>query len=61
MTPPKELCPVHDVQFGHLREDLAELKERVHRLEATLTRGVLLLVANLVGMVLSLAQQLTGR
>jgi hypothetical protein len=46
------------VQFESLRGDLNELKERVHRLETTLERGVMLLVANLVGMVITLAQQL---
>jgi hypothetical protein len=48
----------HAVQFESLRGDLNELKERVHRLETTLERGVMLLVANLVGMVITLAQQL---
>jgi hypothetical protein len=61
MTPPREVCPVHEVQFAHLREDLGELKDRVSRLEATLARGVMLLVANLVGVALSLMQQLTGK
>ena len=46
------------VQFESLRDDLRELKERVRRLETTLERGVMLLVANLVGMVITLAQQL---
>lgn len=54
-----EACPqqkVHEVQYRMLAENLGELKERVRQLEATLARGVLLLVANLAGMVVSLAQ-----
>ena len=50
----------YDVQFRDLRGDLTELKGRVGRLEATLARGVLLLVANLVGVVMVLAQELLG-
>ena len=49
---------VHQLQVGNLKEDLTELKQRVQRLETTLARGVLLLVANLVGVAASLAQQL---
>jgi len=52
---------VYTVQFQNLREDLTELKERVRRLETTLARGVILLVANLAGMVTMLAQQLFKR
>lgn len=48
----------YTVQFQNLREDLGELKERVRRLETTLARGVMLLVANLAGMVMILAQQI---
>jgi len=48
----------YGVQFESLRDDLRELKERVRRLETALERGVMLLVANLVGMVITLAQQL---
>jgi len=54
-------CPyklVHDIQWTTLREDLSELKTRVQRLETTLARGVTLLVANLVGVIVSLLQQL---
>lgn len=57
------VCPyemAYDVQFRNLNGDLEELKERVRRLESTLARGVLLLVANLVGVVLTLAQQLAS-
>lgn len=52
---------VYSVQFEHLQADLSELKDRVRRLETTLARGVALLVANLVGVVMMLAQQLVGR
>jgi hypothetical protein len=48
----------YSLQFQNLREDLRELKERVGRLESTLARGVMLLVANLVGVAITLAQQL---
>ena len=48
----------YDVQFRELKEDLVELKLRVNRLEEMLARGVLLLTANLVGVVMSLARQL---
>ena len=48
----------YTLQFQNLREDLGELKERVRRLEATLARGVMLLIGNLVGMIMMLAQQL---
>ncbi len=54
-------CPhemAFTVQFKGLREDLKDLKDRVARLESTLARGVLLLVANLAGMVVTLAHQL---
>jgi hypothetical protein len=47
----------YTLQFQNLRDDLNELKERVGRLESTLARGVLLLVANLAGVVMMLAQQ----
>ncbi len=55
-----EVCryeKMYSMQFDNLREDLKELKERVQRLESTLARGVLLLVANLVGVVMTLVQQ----
>ena len=50
--------PVHALQMTHVREDLRDVKERVTRLEGTLARGVLLLVANLIGVTITLAQQL---
>jgi hypothetical protein len=46
----------YEVQFKHLNGELAELKTRVQRLEATLARGVLLLVANLACVIVTLAQ-----
>ena len=49
---------VYTLQFQNLREDLGELKERVRRLETTLARGVMLLIGNLAGMIMMLAQQL---
>ncbi len=55
-----ERCPyrlVHEVQIEQFGEDVTELKDRVGGLEKTLARGVLLLVANLTGMVVSLAEQ----
>lgn len=48
----------NDARFDGIREDLRDLKARVTRLEATLGRGVLLLVANLAGVAMSLAQQI---
>ncbi len=52
-------CPlgkVHEVEFRVLKEALDEVKARVSGLESTLARGVILLVANLVGMVMTLAR-----
>lgn len=50
--------PIYALQMDNVREDLREVKERVSRLETTLARGVLLLVANLIGVTITLAQQL---
>ncbi len=53
-------CPyelAYKVQFEGLNKDLTELNERVRRLESTLARGIMLLVANLVGVSVTLAQQ----
>jgi len=50
----------HEFQMSSLNEDLRELKQRVQRLETTLARGVLLLVANLAAVCMSLAQQVLG-
>ncbi len=49
---------VAEVQFGELRRDLGELRTRVGRLETALGRGVLLLVGNLVGVMVSLLHQI---
>jgi len=48
----------YDVQFRKLEENLDDLRERVRRLETVLARGVLLLIANLIGVAGSLTQQL---
>lgn len=55
-----ESCPherVHKVEYAALNDRLNDVRDRVQRLEQTLTRGVLLLVANLAGVVVSLARQ----
>ncbi len=55
-----DTCPraaVHEVEFRMVNGKLQDLKERVARLETTMGRGVLLLVANLVGVVMTLAQR----
>ncbi len=52
-----ETCPherVHRVEYQLLTENLNEVKARVARVETTLGRGVLLLVANLMGVAMSL-------
>ena len=51
---------VAEVQFKNLHNDLDELKTRVRGLEEKLTRGVMLLVANLAGVVVMLARELMG-
>ena len=59
MVPVQDECPfegVFRVELRSLHEDLKEVKERVGRLEQTLARGVLLLVANLAGIVVTLAR-----
>ena len=48
----------YSLQFQNLKDDLSELKERVARLESTLARGVMLLIANLLGVAMMLAKQL---
>ena len=48
---------VYDVELRSVREDLVELRGRLERIEVWLMRGVLLLVANLTGMVMMLAQE----
>ena len=56
-TEPCRYERTYTLQYENVREDLSEVKDRVERLESTLARGVLLLVANLVGVVMMLAQQ----
>lgn len=58
-TPPAH--SLRDWQLGQLSQELREVKERVTRLESTLTRGMLLLVANLAAVIVSLGQQLLHR
>ena len=48
---------LNDAEFRLLESKLMDLKDRVVRLESTMARGILLLVANLAGVVMSLAQQ----
>ena len=60
MTEHCATCPherVHAVEYRALTDNLLDLKGRVDKLEMTLTRGVMLLVANLVAVIVSLAQQ----
>lgn len=45
-----------EVEFRGLAEDIHEIRDRVLRLEQTLARGVLLLLANLAGLAATLAQ-----
>jgi hypothetical protein len=47
--------------MSNVREDIREVKDRVGSLETTLARGVLLLVANLIGVSITQAQQLLAR
>lgn len=49
---------VAEVEFRTLGEDLRELKTRVHELERTLARGVMLLIANLTGLLVALAKEM---
>ena len=54
-------CPFHlayDLQFKELAQDIHELKQRAGTLEATLNRGLMLLVANLASVVVMLAHEL---
>ncbi|MBI2424981.1 MAG: hypothetical protein HYV27_19295 [Candidatus Hydrogenedentes bacterium] len=54
-------CPyerVHAVEIRGVRDDVRELKERIERLEFALTRGVMLLVVNLAGVIATLGKSL---
>ena len=51
-------CPherVHNVEYRLLTQNLDDLRMRVARVESTLGRGILLLVANLAGVAVSIA------
>ncbi len=59
--PERETCAyhlAHEAEFRALSRGLDEVKGRVHGIETKVERGVLLLVANLVGVVMTLVQQL---
>lgn len=49
---------LYELQFENLNRDLNEVKDRVKSLEVALARGVMLLVANLAGVVTVLAEQI---
>lgn len=54
-------CPyerVHAVEIRGVRDDMRELKDRIDRLETALARGVMLLVANLAGVIVTLGKEL---
>ena len=51
---------VHKVEYRYLSANLNEVKMRVAKLEAQLARGILLLVANLTGVVITLAKAILG-
>lgn len=58
MTPKSTACDrAHEVRFEALADAIDELKARVLRLENVLTRGMTLLIANLIGVATLLAQQ----
>ena len=57
---PKLSNDVRDWQLAQLAHEINELKERVAGLETVLARGMLLLVANLAGVITTLFQQLLG-
>jgi hypothetical protein len=48
---------LRDFQMSQLTNEIRELKDRVTRLESTITKGLLLLVANLAGVAASVGQQ----
>jgi len=53
-------CPVRetrDMEFRLLDGRLRDVKRRVERLETAMTRGLVLLITNLAGIVINLAQQ----
>jgi hypothetical protein len=59
MNDPCASCPherVHDVEYRALNDRLAELKDRVTRVETSVGRGVALLVANLAAIIVALTK-----
>lgn len=46
------------VEFQNLKDDLFQVRERVEKLEGTISRGVSLLVANLAGVVVMLLREM---
>lgn len=52
---------VYEEKFGHVASELAELKRRIEKVEATLSRGVSLLVANLAGIIVILLETFVKR
>ena len=61
MTDVQECCPLerlYQEQFRNSQRHLEELKRRVERLEAVLSRAMFLLVGNLAGVAAMLLQQL---
>lgn len=56
-----ESCPmerVHEVEYRLLSGKLTDVNRRVERLETQLGRGILLMVANLAGVITTLAHEL---
>ena len=59
MNDPCASCPherIHDVEYRALNDRLGELKDRVGRVEATVSKGVVLLVANLAAIIVAVAK-----
>jgi hypothetical protein len=52
---------VYEEKFAHFASDLGELKRRIDKVETTLSRGVLLLVANLAGIIVILLETFVKR
>ena len=52
---------VYEEKFARFASELAELKRRIERVETTLSRGVMLLVANLAGIVVMLFETFVNR
>lgn len=52
---------VYEEKFGHFASELADLKQRIEKVEATLSRGVSLLVANLAGIIVILLETFVKR